>query len=197
MNEYCAVFGCRGLAAAMRSHIEPSWSDGLFAAGALRVGDHMLLTFPGLIISAIILRTLRRRAGRRGSQPRRPSTPVGAYRSRAPIPPAGAMRSLTRTTGARIGSRRTAAPDVTLTVLGELRPVRGDPFVVVELPAVGQHMGASGHDALGRAPAHGKRVACPGNPIQAANPTPQIDDKPAAVVDGHGGAAVGARRSAS
>ena len=81
--------------------------------------------------------------------------------------------------------------DVTLTVLGELRPIRGDPFVVVELPTVGEHMGAGGHDALGRAPAHGKRVACPGNPIQAANPTPQIDDKPAAVVDGHGSAAVG------
>ena len=49
MNEYCAVFGCRGLAAAMRSHIEPSWSDGLFAAGALRVGDHMLLTSLALL----------------------------------------------------------------------------------------------------------------------------------------------------
>lgn len=44
MNEYCAVFGCRGMAAAMRSHVEPSCSDGLFAAGALRVGGHMFLT---------------------------------------------------------------------------------------------------------------------------------------------------------
>jgi hypothetical protein len=44
MNKYCAVFGCRGLAAAMRSDVEPSWSDGLCAARALRVGDHMLLT---------------------------------------------------------------------------------------------------------------------------------------------------------
>ena len=39
MNKYCAVFGRGGLAAAMRSKVEPSCSDGLFAAGALRVGD--------------------------------------------------------------------------------------------------------------------------------------------------------------
>ena len=82
--------------------------------------------------------------------------------------------------------------DVSLTVLGGLWPVGGDPFVVVEVPAVGEHVGAGGGDALGRAPAHGKRVACPGNPIQAANPTPQIDDLPAAVVVGHRGAAIGA-----
>ncbi len=82
--------------------------------------------------------------------------------------------------------------DVTLPVLGELWPVGGDPFVVVEVPAVGEHMGAGGGHALGRTPAHGKRVAAPGNPIPAANPTPQIDDQPAAVVDGHRGAALGA-----
>ena len=82
--------------------------------------------------------------------------------------------------------------DVSLTVLGEFRPVRGDPFVVVEVPAVGEHMGAGGGDALGRTPAHGKRVARPGIPIHAPDPTPHVEDKPAMVVDGHSGAAVGA-----
>lgn len=57
MDEHCAVFGCRALAAAMCSHVEPSWSDGLFAAGALRIGGH---TFPSLprpvIVSVVILR---------------------------------------------------------------------------------------------------------------------------------------------
>ena len=60
--------------------------------------------------------------------------------------------------------------DVTLTVLGELRPVGGDPFVVVEVPAVGEHMGAGGGDTLGRAPAHGKRVAGPGTPSGLRTP---------------------------
>ena len=82
--------------------------------------------------------------------------------------------------------------DVTLTVLRELRPVRGDPFVVVELPAVGEHMGAGGDHTLGRTPAHGKRVAFPGIPIHGANSTPHVDDEPATVIDGHRGAAVGA-----
>ena len=45
MNDYCAVFGYRGLAAAMRSHVEPSRSDRLIAAGALRIGGHMFLAF--------------------------------------------------------------------------------------------------------------------------------------------------------
>ena len=40
-----AVFGYRGLAAAMRSHVEPSRSDRLIAAGALRIGGHMFLAF--------------------------------------------------------------------------------------------------------------------------------------------------------
>ena len=53
-------------------------------------------------------------------------------------------------------------------------------------------MSAGGHDALGGAPAHGKRVACPRIPFQPANPTTQINDKPATAVDGHRGAAVGA-----
>jgi len=43
VNKHCAVFGRRGLAAAMRSQVEPSRSDGLFAAGALWVGDHCSL----------------------------------------------------------------------------------------------------------------------------------------------------------
>lgn len=83
--------------------------------------------------------------------------------------------------------------DVALTVLRELWPVRGNPFVVVELPAVGQHMRAGGGDAFGGAPAHGKGVALPGVPARGANSTPHIDDKPAAVIDGHRGAAVGTR----
>jgi hypothetical protein len=40
MNKYCVVFGRRSLAAAMRNQVEPSRSDGLFAAGALWVGGH-------------------------------------------------------------------------------------------------------------------------------------------------------------
>ncbi len=43
VNNYCAVFGRRGLATAMRRQVEPSRSDGLFAAGALWVGDHCSL----------------------------------------------------------------------------------------------------------------------------------------------------------
>jgi hypothetical protein len=39
----------------MRGQIEPSWSDGLFAAGAFWVGGHCS-PFPGLTISGIILR---------------------------------------------------------------------------------------------------------------------------------------------
>ena len=40
VNKYCVVFGRRSLAAAMRHQVEPSRSDGLFAAGALWVGGH-------------------------------------------------------------------------------------------------------------------------------------------------------------
>jgi hypothetical protein len=40
MNKYRVVFGRFGLAAAMRNQVEPSRSDGLLAAGALRVGGH-------------------------------------------------------------------------------------------------------------------------------------------------------------
>jgi hypothetical protein len=83
--------------------------------------------------------------------------------------------------------------DVTLTVLRELRPIRGDRFVVVELPAVGEHVGAGGDHTSGRTPAHGKCVAFLGIPIQGANSTPHVDDEPAMVIDGHRGAAVGAR----
>jgi hypothetical protein len=64
VNKYCAVFGCRPLAAAMRGHVEPSWSDELFAASALRIGSHTFPHFPRLIISAIILRTFRVPASR-------------------------------------------------------------------------------------------------------------------------------------
>jgi len=40
MNKYRVVFGRRGLAAAMRNHVEPSRFDGLFAAGTLWIGGH-------------------------------------------------------------------------------------------------------------------------------------------------------------
>ncbi|MDR3663752.1 hypothetical protein [Mycobacterium sp.] len=40
MNKYCVIFGRRSLAVAMRNQVEPSRSDGLFAAGALWVGGH-------------------------------------------------------------------------------------------------------------------------------------------------------------
>ncbi len=43
VNKHSAVFGHRGLATAMRSQVEPSRPDGLFAAGALWVGDHCSL----------------------------------------------------------------------------------------------------------------------------------------------------------
>jgi hypothetical protein len=45
MNEHRIILGRRGLSAAMRGQIKPSRSDGLVAAGALRVGDHIVLTF--------------------------------------------------------------------------------------------------------------------------------------------------------
>ncbi len=44
VNKHRAILGCLGLSASKRSHVEPSCFDGLFAAGALRVGCHMLLT---------------------------------------------------------------------------------------------------------------------------------------------------------
>ena len=40
MNKHRIVFGRRSLAASMRNQVEPSRSDGLFAAGALWVGGH-------------------------------------------------------------------------------------------------------------------------------------------------------------
>jgi hypothetical protein len=40
MNKHRIIFGCLGLAAAMRNQVKPSRSDGLLAAGALWVGGH-------------------------------------------------------------------------------------------------------------------------------------------------------------
>ena len=56
MNKHCVVFGRRGLAAAMRNQVEPSRSDGLFAAGALWVGGHCFSLPSASLSAAIILR---------------------------------------------------------------------------------------------------------------------------------------------
>lgn len=40
VDEYRSVFDGRGMAAAMGNHVEPSWPDGLFAAGTLYVSCH-------------------------------------------------------------------------------------------------------------------------------------------------------------
>src|SRR5512143_2744117 len=66
--------------------------------------------------------------------------------------------------------------DVRLAVLGELGPVGGDALVVVELAAVGEHMGTRGGDALGPAPAHREGVALPRVALAVATSAPQIDD---------------------
>ncbi|UVF78677.1 hypothetical protein NWF22_02030 [Gordonia mangrovi] len=81
--------------------------------------------------------------------------------------------------------------DVGLAVLRELRPVRGDPLVIVEFTAVGEHMRARRGDTLGGGEAHGQRVTLPAVALRRPGPTPQVDDQSATVVDGHGGTAVG------
>ena len=81
--------------------------------------------------------------------------------------------------------------DVRLAVLGELGPIRSHAFVVVQLAAVGEHMGAGRGDALGRAPAHREGVTLPRVPVGYANAAPKIHDQPAAMVDGDRGTAVG------
>ena len=72
--------------------------------------------------------------------------------------------------------------DPRLAVLGELGPVGGDRLVVIDQPAIGEHVGGGGHHALGRAEAHRERVARPWCAPVVALAAPEIHDE-FAVVD--------------
>jgi hypothetical protein len=71
----------------------------------------------------------------------------------------------------------------------ELGPVVGDGGVEVELAAVGQDQRAQGRHGLGRRPHVGDGVALPRGAVFRVDPAaPEVDDRLALQVDGHGGA---------
>src|SRR5215472_881007 len=74
--------------------------------------------------------------------------------------------------------------DALLAVLRELRPVRRDRRVVLDLPPVGQQVQRRRDGPLRRAEAHRQRVALPRLPL-GTPPTPQVGDQLTAVVHGN------------
>ena len=70
-----------------------------------------------------------------------------------------------------------------LPALRELRPVPRDRVVVVELPAVDEHVDERRHDALRGGEGRRDRLALPGSSVAVTGPRPQIDDALAAMVD--------------
>ena len=79
--------------------------------------------------------------------------------------------------------------DALFAVLRELGPVLRDGIVVVEEPAVGEHVQRRRHHALRRRKGHRESVGAPGPPLLVAAARPEIHHLAAAVIDADGRAA--------
>ena len=87
---------------------------------------------------------------------------------------------------ARLVRQHVAHGDPFLARLGELGPVLGHAAVVVDEPAVGEHVQHGGGDALRGGEARGHRVVQPWAAEGISIAAPQVDDTRAVLIDAHG-----------